>query len=80
MEPVILPDERRDTLAVTVCLPGCPGKSWCRLRRLLDEDAEGKGITTDRDSRGHRIRCRVDHRHIVAVLIRDIDTAALWGC
>jgi hypothetical protein len=27
MEPVILPDERRDTLAVTVCLPGRPGES-----------------------------------------------------
>ena len=52
IEPAKLPNERRDALAVTVCLSGRPGKSW----RRLDEDAEGNGVKADRDRGGHRIR------------------------
>jgi hypothetical protein len=61
IEPVIPPDERRDTLALTVRLPGRSSKSWCRL----DEDAERNGLDANRDSGGYDVRRRVDHRHVV---------------
>jgi hypothetical protein len=75
MEPVILSDERRDTLAITVCLPGRPGKSW----RGLDEDAEGQRVRADRDCGGQHIRRRVDHRHGVGCVVRDKDLPAVRG-
>jgi hypothetical protein len=77
IEPVILPDERRNTLAVTVCLSGRPGKSWCQP--WLDEDAEGNGVAADADSGGHQIGRRGNHRHVVGVGVRDIDLAAVRG-
>jgi hypothetical protein len=46
--------ERRHTLAVTVCLPGYSGKSWC----WLDEDAEGDGADADRNAVDHRVQRR----------------------
>src|SRR6266436_5448253 len=63
IESVILPDERRNTLAVAVCLPWRPSKFWRKFWRRLDEHAERNGSVADGD-RGadHLIRCRVDHR------------------
>jgi hypothetical protein len=58
IKPVILPDQCRDTFAVAVAFPWCPGKFWCRFRRL-DEDAKGYGVGADRDRGDHRICLRV---------------------
>src|SRR6516225_469381 len=73
IKPAKLPNERRDTLAKAVCLPGRPSKSWC----WLDEDAEGDRGAADRDRGGHRITRRVDNRYRVVAAVHDIDLAAV---
>jgi hypothetical protein len=75
IEPMILPDERRDALAVTVCLPGIPanrGGGWMKTPKAI-------GPIADRDCGYHFILSRVDHTDVIGILVRDVNLAAVRG-
>jgi YVTN family beta-propeller protein len=66
LELVILPNERRDTLAVAVCLPGRPGELWCRP----DKNSKPRWVLDCPDCGGHLIVCRAERSHVLVGCLR----------